>query len=104
MDDLTLITGITLYIVKENIIPKSKLYILQVVLPELLSKYWSQTRYQKPSSNDLNEMVNLEVQESTIDHTGNSVNTFQVTRSQMGHCNGLVKIPSNNDSVITCAN
>lgn len=90
--------------VTENIIPKSKLYILQVVLPELLSKYWSQTRYEKSSSKDKNETVNLEMQESTIDQSGNVVNTVKVTRSQMCYCNGLVKIPTNNDSIINCAN
>jgi hypothetical protein len=84
--------------VNEHIIPKSKLYVVQVVFPEILSKYWSETRY-KIAPMDENEIVNIQVQESTMDNNGKEISSIQVTCSQMSHCNGLVKIPDDNNVV-----
>jgi hypothetical protein len=64
--------------VKEHIIPKSKLYVVQVVFPEILSKYWSETRY-KIAPTDENEIVNIQVQESAVDNNGKEISSIQVT-------------------------
>ena len=34
-------------LVTEQIVPKAKLYVLQVALPELLTRYWTVVRYKK---------------------------------------------------------
>jgi hypothetical protein len=51
---------------------------VQVVFPEILSKYWSETRY-KIAPTDENEIVNIQVQESAVDNNGKEISSIQVT-------------------------
>jgi hypothetical protein len=50
---------------------------VQVVFPEILSKYWSETRY-KIAPMDENEIVNIQIQESTMDNNGKKLALFKL--------------------------
>jgi hypothetical protein len=47
------------------------------VFPEILSKYWSETRY-KIAPMDENEIVNIQIQESTMDNNGKKLALFKL--------------------------
>lgn len=74
-------------------VPKAKLCVLQVALPELLTRYWTAVRYEKKNPA---EESGTNVQDGC--QTQTSIN------SPLCHCNGLVNIPNDNSSIVECAN
>ena len=98
----------------EHIIPKAKLYVMKIVLPEIVTRYWTKLQCEKNVPHDPNTIshVNVAVQSSSTKASSNPTNVqsshqpcslITITQSQICFCNGTVSIPANNSSVVNCA-
>jgi hypothetical protein len=96
----------------QQIIPKAKLYVLKVVLPEILTRYWTKQNCEKTVSQQNNISANNDLAIPSCSIPSNPTNESpshdpstlsQMIQSHTCFCNGTVVIPETNNSIIRCA-
>lgn len=78
-------------LVSEHIIPRAKLYVLEVVLPEILTKHWTKIVPEQNVPVDDNEMVNIEVHATSNEPTDSTTDQT----SQIAHSVNINDEPTN---------
>ena len=105
-------------LVYEQRIPKAKLYVLKIALPEVLTRYWTKLLPEKNVPIDPNVVTTVVVTElNSAEPTCNPVNSppslpscdetstlITISQSYKCFCNGTVQIPVNNAAIVQCAN